>query len=168
MADPSLRTRLVTDDDQEFLYELYAASRFDFSYVDWPSEDLRRMITRHQFDAQRTDYRKRYPDSRHEIILRNEAGGEKRAGRIWTAYLDDHIHILDINILPVYRNRGIGTHILRKRQEEASSSNRSLRHYVDVHNEDARRLYRRLNFTVIKDIETHLLMEWTPKTISSP
>lgn len=141
---------------------MYADSRFDFEFIEWPSEEVRKQVTQQQFDAQRTDYRKRFPNSRHEIILFDESSEEKRVGRVWTAYLEDHIHVLDINILSEYRNRGIGTHIFRERQEEASSSACTLRHYVHRENRQALRFYRRLDFTIVKDIQTHVLMEWTP------
>ena len=160
MPDVSVTLRPVREDDLEFLYELYAQSRYDFQYVDWPSEAERQRITRMQFNAQYQHYSQHYPQSVHEVIHRTDRPDRPRVGRMWTAYEDDHILVLDLNILPAHQSQGIGTHLIHQKQKEAKADRCPLRHHVEVDNTDALRLYRRLDFEIVEEQETHYLMEW--------
>lgn len=165
-ANAPVTLRPVREDDLEFLYKLYARSRYDFQYVDWSSEAERQRITRTQFNAQHAHYTNHYPNSEHKVILRTDRSEEPRIGRIWTAYQEDHILVLDLNLLPEHRNEGIGTSLIKQKQAEAKADGNPLRHHVEINNTAALRLYRRLDFEIVDNQGTHYLMEWQAPTLT--
>ena len=157
--DDNLRVSLrpVGADDEEFLFRVFAASHEQLALVPLEGEQLVALV-RMQFTAQRLDYERRFPGAEHSVVLRNDVP----AGRIWVAWLDDQIRLLDIAILPEYRNAGIGSALIRSLQAEAGRSGKPLRHMVAVINASAIRFYKRMGFETIDDVGTHYLMEWTP------
>ncbi len=159
MARPSVTTlRPVAPDDEPFLRRVYASTRADeMALVPW-SDDEKQAFLDLQFDAQRTDYSARFPDSEHSIVL---VDGEP-VGRIWVGRWEDELRLLDIALLPEHRNAGTGSTLLRGLKEEAEAARLPLRHSVYKANEGALRFYERLGFTVIEDFEAYVLMEWLP------
>jgi len=69
---------------------------------------------------------------------------------------------LDIAVKPEFQNRGVGTHLLRRLMDEATETNKALRHMVFVLNDNAHRFYERLGFVVIEDLGGYKHMEWRP------
>jgi ribosomal protein S18 acetylase RimI-like enzyme len=110
-----------------------------------------------QFKAQRQYYLQEYPSAEYHIIQRdgvdigrrivNRAGGE--------------ILLMDIALLPEYRNGGIGTALIRDLMAEAEQTDRPLRLHVEFFNR-ALRLYERLGFSKIGDVSVYFEMEWRP------
>lgn len=167
-SSPSFRLRAVRDSDREFLYDLYSQSRWDFQLVDWPSEAYRKQVTRMQYDAQRTDYWKNYPESEHQVIVRTDTPSPVRAGRVWWVVQDDHVHIVDLNILPKHQSQGLGTALMDHFKEKARTLGAPLRHMVHTDNYSAQQFYRRLGFReVFSPTPSHLKMEWRPETTSA-
>src|SRR5438876_11629859 len=91
-----LMTRAVVASDEEFLLRLFAASRPELTGLG----DL----VQHQFRIQAVHYRSAFPDALHEIVLLEDIP----IGQIRTHW-GLEIHLVDISILPEYRNRGIGS-----------------------------------------------------------
>jgi len=164
-SPPPLELRTVRDSDRGFLYDLYAQSRWDFQLVDWSSDAQREQMTRMQYDAQHKHYWKNYPESEHQIILRTDTPSPVRVGRIWTSVLDDYILLLDINIHPRHQDQGIGTAMLQRLKDRARDLGVPLRHSVEMGNEDALRLYKRLGFIIRKSTDTHYGMQWRPENV---
>ena len=108
-----------------------------------------------QFDAQHAHYQEHYPGAAFDVIL---VDGQP-AGRLYVAREDDEIRIVDIALLPEYRNRGIGTRLLRGLQSEAAAAGKPLSIHVERFN-PALRLYERLGFRQIEDQGVYLFMEW--------
>jgi ribosomal protein S18 acetylase RimI-like enzyme len=69
--------------------------------------------------------------------------------------------ILDITVLPEYRNRGIGTSLLRDLLDEASHPGKRVRIHVETFNPSLR-LLERLGFKSIAEEGINFLMEWRP------
>ena len=67
-------------------------------------------------------------------------------GRLYVARWKDEIRIMDIALLPEYRNGGIGGGLLRDLLEEAAATSRRLTIHVQRYN-PALRLYRRLGLS---------------------
>ncbi|HKA20828.1 MAG TPA: GNAT family N-acetyltransferase [Blastocatellia bacterium] len=155
LQDGGFRLRPVRTDDEGFLFRVYSSTREDeISELPW-DDHQRNSFMQMQFAAQRADYSRRFPDGEHMIIVL----GDQRAGRLYLARSNDEIRILDIALLPEYRNKGIGKSIIEGLTREASETNRPVRIYVELNNR-ALNLFEYNGFMVVQDIGTHLLLEW--------
>lgn len=149
--------RPVTSADRDVLLEVYAATRAEeLTLVDWSEADKRAFVAM-QFEAQDRHYREHYPSATFEVIV---VDGEP-AGRLYVDRWRDEVRIVDIALLPEYRNAGIGTALLREVTAEAAASGRKASIHVEVFN-PAIRLYARLGFEPVAERGVHLLMEWAP------
>ncbi|HEV2706678.1 MAG TPA: GNAT family N-acetyltransferase [Pyrinomonadaceae bacterium] len=155
---PPVTLRPVTTQDREFLVKVYASTRADeMALVDW-DEATKDAFVRQQFEAQHQQYSARYPDARYQIVL---YAGEP-AGRIWVGEDETQIRLLDIALLPEYRNRRVGAALLADLLEEAARARKPLRHMVFKFNPDATRFYERLGFRPIEDVGAYIHMEYLP------
>ena len=147
--------REATPEDDEFLTRLYGTVRqAELDLTVW-SAAQRDAFVRMQFAAQQVHYRTHYPTGVHQIILLDG----QPVGRIYWANIKDERHFLDITILPDYRNRGIGTPLLKRLLRQAASEGKPARIYVESFNPSLR-LFERLGFTVAKADGYLLLLEW--------
>ncbi len=148
--------RPVTDDDGDFLLRVYAGTRAEeLSLVDW-TDVQREAFVRMQFDAQASHYRQHKHGASFDVIT---VGGQP-AGRLYVDRGQDEIRIVDISLLPEFRNAGVGEHLLRQLIDEAASSGRTLSIHVEIHN-PAARLYSRLGFVPVAEHGVYRRMEWT-------
>jgi ribosomal protein S18 acetylase RimI-like enzyme len=154
-AIPAIALREVRSDDEELLVRLYGSVRqAELALTGWDAAQCEAFI-RMQFAAQQLHYRTHYPTGVHQIIEL----GQVAVGRIYWANLKDELHFIDITILPEYRNRGIGTPILKRHLEQAASEGKPARIYVESFNPSLR-LFERLGFTCAKADGYLLLLEW--------
>ena len=112
-----------------------------------------------QFQGQRQTYLQNYPDALDWIVLMD---GDP-AGRLCVNSADEHIAILDIELMPERRGQGIGTLLIRDVIAKAGSEAKSVRLSVARENVRAFRLYERLGFTTVSDGELYIEMEWEAK-----
>jgi len=68
---------------------------------------------------------------------------------------------VDISLLPEYRNRGIGSNLLKEIMSEGAQAGLPVTIHVEMFN-PALRLYDRLGFHRIADHGVYYLMEWSP------
>ena len=155
----ALTFRPVRQEDEKFLFEVYASTRAEeMSSTGW-DEAQKRAFLLLQFAAQQQHYHSRFPEGDHRLIVKDGCP----IGRIYTARLDQEIRILDIALLPPHRNAGIGTLLLKGILAEAENSRRTVRIYVESFNPSLR-LFERLGFSSVETSGLHQLMEWHPKT----
>jgi ribosomal protein S18 acetylase RimI-like enzyme len=83
-------------------------------------------------------------------------------GRLYLCRRQTCLHIVDISLLPAWRDRGLGTTLLRALHESARAEAKSVTIFVEQFN-PALRLYRRLGFPDLADHEVYLEMEWLPE-----
>ncbi|HYW71901.1 MAG TPA: GNAT family N-acetyltransferase [Pyrinomonadaceae bacterium] len=147
--------RPVTPDDDLFLLSVYDSTRTEeLDQAEW-QPGQREAFVRWQFDLQRQEYDRRFPEAEYYVIvINNEA-----AGRIWIGEDQRQMRLLDIALLPQFQNRGAGTALLRWLIERAKASGKPLRHMVFMLNQDAHRFYERLGFVVIEDLGAYRHME---------
>jgi predicted GNAT family acetyltransferase len=81
-------------------------------------------------------------------------------GRLYVARWAEEIRVVDIAVLPEYRNRGIGSALLRDLMAEAAAAGKPLSIHVERFN-PAVRLYARLGFAPAGDAGVYLLMRWS-------
>jgi ribosomal protein S18 acetylase RimI-like enzyme len=155
------RLRPVTDDDRQFLVDLYHSVREpELAHVPWDAA-TRRTFIEHQFSAQDAHYRRNYPSATLDVV---EVDGEP-AGRLYVHRGPSDIRIMDIALAPAFRGRGIGSGLLRALIAEADQSGRKLSIHVEMNN-PARVLYERLGFRVAGEHGVYLLLERQVNTAS--
>ncbi|MBS3952652.1 MAG: GNAT family N-acetyltransferase [Methylomicrobium sp.] len=142
--------------DTDFLYRVYLSTRAEEldMLIDW-SDEQKEIFFRGQFLAQHAAYHQNYHDASFDVI---ELDGEK-IGRFYVAYMESEIRIIDIALLPPFRNRGIGSELIRILIHEAEATGRFVSLHVTEHN-PAKRLYERLGFRVASEDYFYTLMEW--------
>ena len=151
----SVTLRPVRPEDADFLLEVYASTRSaEMALVPWDAAQKEAFV-RMQCTAQQQHYASRYPQANHDIILVDG----RPVGRLYVARNEDKVHILDITILPQYRNAGIGTSILRSLMDEAAQAGKPLSIYVETFNPSLR-LFERLGFTRIEQTDFNFLLQW--------
>ena len=160
--DKAITLRPIEPDDEEFLYRVYAGTReVELAQVDWDAAQKEAFLHM-QFTAQHQYYQEHYAGAAFQVIL---ADG-RPAGRLYVARWLDEIRIVDIALLPEYRNAGIGTALLRDLLAEGARAGKPVSIHVERFN-PALRLYERLGFTSIADKGVYLLLEWAPAARSA-
>ncbi len=91
--------------DEPFLRAVYASTRAqELALLDW-DEAVKEAFVSMQFNAQRRSYLADFPDAATQLIL---LGGQP-VGRLVVARRAREIWLIDLALLPRYRNAGIGT-----------------------------------------------------------
>jgi len=151
----SITLRTAIQDDREFLMTVFASTRSDeLAALAW-NPALRQSFIDMQFSAQQQDFGASYPDAENSIILL----AEQPIGRMLVERTDAAILLIDIAILNDYRNRRIGSSLIRGLMDEAAGSQKSVRLSVYKSN-PAARLYERLGFSAIADNGLYFEMSW--------
>jgi ribosomal protein S18 acetylase RimI-like enzyme len=154
MVDVSYKP--ITDLDRDFLHTVYASTRVEeLKLTDW-NEAQKSTFIDMQFAAQHRYYQEHYHDTDFLVISRDG----KAVGRLYIARWPDEIRVVDLAILPEYRNDGIGTHILKSILEEAGAALKPVSIHVERYN-PAQNLYRRLGFIKTGEHGVYDLLEWT-------
>ncbi len=126
--------------DEAFLYRLFVSSRGDILAL--VPEPRRTELLRMQFRGQSQTYNQRYPASTHNIVLFDGV----EAGRVWVAETAEALAVVDIALLPEYRNRGIGRKIYSGLIAKAEAAGKDLHATVSTDNPDSLRFHERLGF----------------------
>lgn len=136
--------RPAVDSDRDFLRGLFASTREQELAFLPPDAAIREFFISSQFDAQRAAYRHAFPRADNRIIEIETVA----AGRLYVDRSPDALHVVDISLLPEYRNRGIGSALLQALAAEAAEAGATLSLNVAMAN-PAQRLYRRLGFRTV-------------------
>jgi len=86
----------------------------------------------------------------------------QRSGAVQIDRIPEEIRLVDIALLPGFRQRGIGSAILALLIEEANRSALPLALTVSKSNARARRLYERCGFQVTEDLPMDIGMRRDP------
>lgn len=109
------------------------------------SEEQKREFLLVQGRAQRDSYAKFFPNSTQEIVCR----GEEPVGRLYLDRTDSEIHLMDICLLPEYRNLGIGREIVRSLIEESEETRLPIWGTVSFFNPGSLRFFQSHGFRVV-------------------
>ncbi len=151
-----IRLRTAMPADENFILSVYASTRADeLQQVPWTAEQKEAFV-KMQFASQKQHYAASHPQASHDLICVDET----EVGRI---YLDrvENLHILDVTILPQYRNQGIGGVLLRRLLDEAGQSGKIVTIYVETFNPSVR-FFERLGFQKDQEIGFQFLLKWEP------
>jgi ribosomal protein S18 acetylase RimI-like enzyme len=144
----ALRAALPTD--VEFEQLLYASTR----------EDLRPLgpevfdgLIGMQFRAQAMSIRLDHPRAERKIVLVDDAP----VGRLVVDASAAHVELIDLALLPEFRNQGVGTGVVRVVLAQADRIGRAVRLHVEKQSR-AVRLFERLGFTTSGDAGMYLAL----------
>lgn len=158
----NLELRPATDQDQAFLYSVYASTRSEeMALVRWDNSQQEAFL-RMQFNAQRSSYAMQFPNAEHSIIVLNG----RAAGRMIVDRSGAQILLIDIALLPEFRASGVGSILMNEMLAEATVQQRPVTLHVEKFNR-ALRLYKRLGFIPISDSGLYIEMVWRPEKIAA-
>lgn len=156
--DKKVSLRPYTLDDIPFMQTLYASTRKDeLAMTNFTEQEKLNFISQ-QFKAQISHYTQNYCTEAFNIVELDNIS----IGRLFVDYWEQEIRIVDIALMPEYRNTGLGTYFFHQLFEQAKASRKSVTIHVE-HNNPAKRLYERLGFVLkTQTNDIYLLMEWCP------
>jgi ribosomal protein S18 acetylase RimI-like enzyme len=155
LAGVSLRRALP--EDESFLFGVYAGTRAEeLGLTDWTPAQ-KDIFLRMQFDAQRRSYAMQYPHAEYWVIQRDGAD----VGRMITDRSGEQIALMDIAVLPEFRNRKVASLLMADLLAEASRIAKSVLLHVERFN-PALQWYQRLGFRVVVESEIYFEMLWEP------
>lgn len=158
-----IKLRPLTADDALFAYRVYASTRADeMKLVNW-DDAQKEAFVQMQFKAQSEHYQLHYPDAEYLVIQY----GELPAGRLIVERSENSIVVMDLALLPEYRNLGIGGTLLRDLMSEAEQKGVPVVLRVEFFN-PVIRLYTRLGFVKTRQInDVYHEMVWNPPARST-
>jgi ribosomal protein S18 acetylase RimI-like enzyme len=149
----SLKPAEATDD--AFLYQVYASTRQEeLARVPWTALQ-KRVFLRTQHQAQLRHYRTYYPNATFELICQDD----EPIGRLFIKRGVEEVRLMDIALLPAYRNQGIGTRLMHNLLEEAEALGQFIGLHVEQFN-PAYQLYQRLGFRDVELRGIYMYMTW--------
>lgn len=150
VSSPVIERRPATEGDRELLFELFRSALAPEDTFQALPESKRGPLLRAKFDTREQRYRKNYPLADFDVLTVDG----KPAGKLYIDRGDDEFVLIDISLLPEFRNRGIGTAVIGRLVEEAGRLVLPVRTRVR-HHSPAWRLWRRLGFERVGDDGTH-------------
>jgi ribosomal protein S18 acetylase RimI-like enzyme len=153
----SVTLRVSTPDDREFLLAVYASTRDEELSLSGWDDNQKRGFLEMQFRAQNQQYSLSYPQADSSVILFDD----HPVGRLLVDRKGPDITLVDIALLPEYRNRSIGTSLIQALLKEATGAQKNVALHV-LQGNAAARLYERLGFTMVNEDGVYLEMKRTP------
>ena len=152
---PNLSFRPAKPSDRAFLYAVYASTRMEELAITGWNQEQTALFLEMQFSAQHHHYQQVYQDAEFLIVLSDGLP----IGRFYVARWPKEIRIVDLALLPEFRNKGYGATILKAILSEASSDGKPVTLYVERLN-PALRLYQRLGFVKTGEQGIYDAMKW--------
>lgn len=154
---PKFTLRPETPEDHDFILQLYASTRADeMALLPWSAEQKSDFLAQ-QAHLQHQHFHSHYPNAEFSVVMQNH----QAVGRWYVERNFTHWQVIDIALLPEYRNQGLGGHLLQTLLTQAQSTGQTVRLHVEQTNR-AMRLYLRLGFTVVEERGFYWLMECLP------
>lgn len=142
-------------EDEPFQFMVYASTRADeMALLDW-APGQKEAFLQMQFNAQRQYYLEQYRSAEYSIIQCNGLD----IGRLIVDRQAEMFLLMDIALLPEYRNGGIGTALIKDLMAQAAGAGKPLHLHVEIFN-PALRLYERLGFKKNREAGIYYEMEW--------
>ncbi|MFH6992850.1 GNAT family N-acetyltransferase [Flavobacterium sp. FlaQc-48] len=156
-----IRLRDIQDSDLTVLCKIYGSTRTEEleKGTNW-NDEQKNIFIEHQFLAQHEYYQKNYIGAKFYIIEKENV----IIGRLYIDFFFEKkgVRIIDITLLPDWRDKNIGSSILKEILEKAAKENLKVTIHVESFN-PAMNLYKKLGFTKISETNgIYHLMEWSP------
>jgi ribosomal protein S18 acetylase RimI-like enzyme len=138
--------RPIGREDEPFLFNVFTSVHGPtLAMADLPEEQVKGLL-RMQFTAQHSQYQSQYPSADFDIVLVEGAA----AGCLYALRGPEDFVLIDISLLPDYRNSGIGTSLVADLINQAKHEKRPLTAHVRKDN-PAWRLWQKLGFEAVGD-----------------
>jgi ribosomal protein S18 acetylase RimI-like enzyme len=147
--------------DEGFLFDVYASTRQEELDLTGWAASARTAFLEMQFKAMRHGYRAMFPAAEFSIILH----GTEQIGRMVIHRTDREIRVVDLSLLPEFRNRKTGTLLVQRVCAEAARSKKTATLSV-LKNSRPIHWYQRLGFSIIGEAGFYEEMEWRPPEIN--
>ena len=157
LTSRSVSLRLATVDDDEFLLRLFGSTRIEEFKFLADAGQIEALISM-QFNLQRQQYDSGYPGAEHNIILCDS----QPIGRLFVDENEREFTLVDVALLPEWRNTGIGSSLLGGLLTRAARAQKKVRLHV-VKSNPARRLYERLGFSIVSEDGMYFEMLCAPE-----
>jgi len=143
--------------DDAFLYDVFATT-WASEVAALPNQKLAQHVLRIQHIAQERRFATRYPGHRRLVVLH----GHQRAGRLYLFEAESSLHVVDVTLMPKFRDQGIGTRILHHLMAEATRDGNTVSVGVPRTNKRATGLCAALGFQLVSVDDLDNSFEWTP------
>lgn len=151
-----ITTVAAKPDDEFFLFQLYSLTRQD-ELLSWGwGEQEKQAFLSMQWRAQTMSYAAAYPNGLREIVQQQQAP----VGQLYTSCHGNRWLLIDISLLPEYRNQGIGSSLIQRLQEQARRAEANIQLSV-LPMSSAAPLYYRLGFRHVSSSGLHHILEWS-------
>jgi ribosomal protein S18 acetylase RimI-like enzyme len=166
LKSSGISLRVARTEDLPLLGEIYASTRTEeLQQVPWSTEQ-KKAFTDWQSGQQEQHYGLHYPNAERLVIEREHGAGDPGAaplaiGRVYVETTGVEVRLMDITLLPGYRNQGVGTRVMNELLRYADILQRQASLHVESFN-PAKRMYERMNFAVS---ETHGLYEFMVRPV---
>jgi ribosomal protein S18 acetylase RimI-like enzyme len=158
IADVSITLRPATEEDQDFLIELFKSSRGDdLRGLGWDEARIGEFLGM-QYEAQQNFITTDHPQLNDQIVLADGTA----VGHLAVEHRPHEFRLVDVALLPAHRNRGTGALLIQELQTQAAAARRPIRTQVIRFNR-AVGLFERLGFRRTSETGTHFQMEWLPE-----
>jgi ribosomal protein S18 acetylase RimI-like enzyme len=144
----ALRPALPADAD--FEHRLYASTRDDLRPLG--PEVFDGLVGMH-YRAQSMSIRLEHPQAERKIVMVQDAP----VGRLIIDASGKYVEVIDVALLPEYRNCGLGASVLNSVLTQADRLGRAIRLHVEKQSR-AVRLFERLGFVICGDVGMYLAM----------
>ncbi|WP_266158285.1 GNAT family N-acetyltransferase [Dyella silvatica] len=157
LQERGIRLRAATADDLVFMRALYGNLRAsELAPLPW-SDEAKQTFLDDQFALQHLHFVRHYAAADFLLIEHRDTP----IGRFYLLHepAEDFL-IIDIALLPAWRQQGMGSELIRAAQREASRLGRGVNLHVDQRNTEARHLYERLGFKIVAEEGPYQQMSW--------
>jgi len=155
---PEFSLRPAAPPDEAFLLRIYANVRArELAGTDWDAAQ-RDAFLRQQFQARRADHRARFFGAEESIVVIE--GTDAGVWMVWRNAAE--IRLVNIELRPEQRGRGVGGALIRGLLREGKERRVPVTLGVRTDNLPAQRLYRRLGFIPRQTEAGYLRMEAPP------
>jgi ribosomal protein S18 acetylase RimI-like enzyme len=156
MKQLNIQLKPRTESDSEFFAELFGEIKNSELLLDNLPEPIKHQLLWMQFSSFDRQMNMEYPENIDYLITCHS----EKAGRLLLHKDENSIRVLNISLRNNFRNRGIGSSLLKDIIGEANKTHKSIHLEVDKIN-PAMNLYSRLGFKVVHENELKYFMKYS-------
>ncbi|MFM2486254.1 GNAT family N-acetyltransferase [Celerinatantimonas yamalensis] len=158
-----IQLRPMNESDITISFKIYVSTRLEeMRPSGWSEQEITDFLYS-QAETQHQYYRQHYREAKFYIIEYLSID----VGRLYVDDIGPEIRIVDIALLPAYRNRGIGTILIKNLQKQGVRRKLDISIHVEKNN-PAITLYKRLDFKFIKEVnDIYQFMVWKQRSATA-